>query len=190
MLNRSAEMWENSGARSVLETLGAPLTTQTVGGGQGMADSQRTPRFTEKQNARFWSRVQKSDGCWLWVHDKTNDGYGYFPVMRDGARERRAHRVSWEMAFGPIPAGLVVCHRCDVRLCVRPDHLFLGTPRDNQNDAIEKGRIVRSHCVRGHEFTPANTRWYQTKSGHRGRYCRACIAEHRRRENQRRRKTA
>jgi hypothetical protein len=56
------------------------------------------------------------------------------------AQPRLAHRMSWEMHFGPIPEGMLVLHHCDVRRCVRPDHLFLGTARDNTRDMIAKGR--------------------------------------------------
>jgi hypothetical protein len=86
---------------------------------------------------RFWSRVAKGDGCWLWS-GKTN-GSGYGTLMVDGMM-RRAHRVAWELTRGPIPEGLCVLHRCDNRRCVNPDHLFIGTYRDNRRDCVSKGR--------------------------------------------------
>lgn len=77
-------------------------------------------------------------GCWLWllkVNKKT--GYGSIDV---GKRTRLAHRVSYEAFRGPIPNGMLVCHQCDVRCCVNPDHLFLGTHNDNLIDMHTKGR--------------------------------------------------
>ena len=89
-------------------------------------------------NNRFFSRVQKSSKCWLWTGAKTGEGYGSFSI---GGRDIGAHVYSYGMHVGPI-TGLWVLHKCDTPACVRPDHLFLGTPRDNTQDAIQKTRFV------------------------------------------------
>jgi hypothetical protein len=90
---------------------------------------------------RFWNKVLKHpDGCWEWVGWVDNQGYGC--VWRDGGRSN-AHRVSWNLHFGDIPDKMFVCHKCDNRLCVRPDHLFLGTYLDNIRDRTRKGRSAR-----------------------------------------------
>jgi hypothetical protein len=85
----------------------------------------------------FWRRVDKKgpDDCWIWIGSTTTHGYGQFKLG--------AHRYSWELANGPIPAGYLVCHTCDVRNCVNPNHLFLGTNKDNLHDASLKGRLSR-----------------------------------------------
>ena len=88
---------------------------------------------------RFWSFVGEP-GCWEWRGTKSH-GYGYFWY---GDVNRRAHRLIWELLYGPIPDGMQVCHRCDNRACVRPDHLFLGTQSDNIQDSITKGRFSRN----------------------------------------------
>jgi HNH endonuclease len=87
---------------------------------------------------RFFLKVKKTDGCWLWVGNRGGSGYG---VMRIGEKNVLAHRFSYVHANGPITGGLLVLHRCDNRLCVRPDHLFLGTAKDNTQDALSKGRM-------------------------------------------------
>jgi hypothetical protein len=85
----------------------------------------------------FWPRVKKTVGCWLWLGRVDQDGYGL--CCRDG-HDRRAHRVAWIELYGPIPAGLCVCHTCDTPGCVRPSHLFLATQAENRRDCVLKGR--------------------------------------------------
>jgi hypothetical protein len=91
-----------------------------------------------RASGSFWDKVETSgDTCWLWRGSSFWDGYGQ---VTSGGKLRRAHRVAWEKANGDIPPGMFVCHTCDVPLCCRPDHLFLGTPADNSRDMVEKGR--------------------------------------------------
>lgn len=90
----------------------------------------------------FWSKVEKTDNCWTWKgrRNTARGGYGMFDVRRVTVR---AHRFAYELVNGPIPAGFEVCHRCDDPRCVRPDHLFLGTRKENAADCQSKGRTSR-----------------------------------------------
>lgn len=89
--------------------------------------------------SRFWSRVVvQDDGCWLFGYPRQ---YQSYPVFTHGGAKSVAHRVSWEMTYGEIPDGMFVCHVCDVRQCVNPQHLFLGSPGDNRRDCQAKGRF-------------------------------------------------
>lgn len=94
--------------------------------------------------ARFWTKVNKNHACWLWTA-ATVQGYGRVALRSAGRTvQAYAHRLSYEFAFGSIPNGLSVLHRCDVPLCVRPAHLFVGTQADNLMDARAKGRLDES----------------------------------------------
>lgn len=109
----------------------------------------------------FWSKVSKGpgDGCWTWTACRTPLGYGKFAVRR---RVQAAHRVAWELSYGAIQHGLFVLHRCDNPSCVRPDHLFLGSAKDNTQDMMRKGR--HRGGKRGVANTQAKLSWDQVRA--------------------------
>jgi hypothetical protein len=131
---------------------------------------------------RLWSKVTKGPGCWLWTGATVSGGYGHIGIGR--RTTYRVPRLVWWLETGQDPGDLCVLHRCDVRGCCRPDHLFLGTKAENNADMAAKGRVqtakaraasvarkwARTHCKRGHEITPENTKY--TTTG--WRYCLAC----------------
>ena len=124
---------------------------------------------------RFWDKVEKTDGCWVWTASKNRQGYGYF---RFDGKMRKAHRMAWLFAIGEIPEGMMVCHSCDNPSCVNPEHLWLGTGQDNMDDMNTKGRhgfTKRTHCLNGHEYDEENTREYTNPiTGQFMRVCRSC----------------
>jgi len=122
---------------------------------------------------------EPNSGCWLWEGALTSAGYGHMGRGGTNGGSGTVHRLMWEMENGPAPEGMWVLHRCDVRACCNPAHLFLGTPLDNMRDMHAKGRgriesgpaaiAAKTHCKRGHPFSAENTYL------HRGRrHCRQC----------------
>lgn len=92
---------------------------------------------------RFWAKVSREhpEGCWVWIANKNNKGYGLFRARRLGFYEKvLAHRLSFMDAFGPIPKGGCILHKCDNPSCVNPAHLSLGTHAQNMSDMFSKGR--------------------------------------------------
>lgn len=102
------------------------------------ASAKLVPERARPVAERFWSKVDRSGECWLWQGATVTGGYGLF--RRDG-HNQLAHRVAYELAYGPIPSGLLACHHCDTPACCRPDHLFLGTHDDNARDRDIKKRM-------------------------------------------------
>lgn len=92
---------------------------------------------------KFWDKVDKNGPkilktkCWVWTAFKNKLGYGHFKAK---GFSPYAHRASWEINIGPIPVGMLVCHKCDNPSCIRPDHLFIGTNADNKRDCVSKDR--------------------------------------------------
>lgn len=108
--------------------------------------------------ARFWAKVKKTESCWLWTASVTGSQsvrYGQFKLPRvpDGQPHVYAHRLAWELQYGPIPDGLKICHKCDIAICCRGEHLFLGTQQENLQDASRKGRL---HIARQRRLSPAD----------------------------------
>lgn len=169
------------------ETPVAPLITTRCWRQQGMTGSNST------FESRFWAKVRKGDDCWVWRGGRRFNGYGI--IMR-GNRFEAAHRVSWELAHGLIPSGLLVCHHCDNPPCVRPDHLFIGDHKANSADMVAKGRQrgkaplkpkvlspaerrLQTHCKRGHPLSGENLRIQVNQQGSTMRGCRSCMRQHR-----------
>lgn len=106
---------------------------------------------------RLCSRVNFDDptGCWLWTGTTRGTHPLMYGVMKANGQTWSVHRLSYTLANGPIPDGLLVCHRCDTPLCIRPDHLFLGTHADNMRDCWEKGRhsVLRGEDNGNHQLS-------------------------------------
>ncbi len=89
----------------------------------------------------FWSKVAKGEGCWTWTACRYTQGYGGFGIKYEGKWYLAlAHRVAYLLTHETLPPSAAVCHSCDNPACVRPDHLWLGTRKDNAQDCLAKGR--------------------------------------------------
>lgn len=94
-------------------------------------------------STRFWARVDRPDdatSCWLWRGARKSGGGLRYGHLRVNGHDVTAHRLAWELTYGPIPPGLCICHHCDNPICCNPAHLFLGTHADNMQDRERKGR--------------------------------------------------
>jgi hypothetical protein len=95
-------------------------------------------KLSQSDIDRFFQKIRKTDSCWLWTGALYGAGrYGQFWAKGD---MHLAHRISWMIHFQEIPKGFFVCHKCDVKQCVNPDHLFVGSPADNIDDMVRKKR--------------------------------------------------
>ena len=126
-------------------------------------------RFDDSERQTFWSKVSvgSSDECWDWLGRISEKGYGtYWGPIGGLKKVRRAHRIAYEAAIGPIADGLTLDHLCRNRRCCNPAHLEPVTQAENNRRAA----VAITHCPRGHEYTPENT--YQKPRC--GRVCRVC----------------
>jgi hypothetical protein len=113
-------------------------------------------------------------GCWLWQGSIGGWGYGHISYR---GKSISVHVLMYRITKGAIHKGMRVCHTCDVRHCCNPEHLWLGTQQENIRDCSEKKRHTngaKTHCYRGHEFTPENTLITDAGKGRKRRQCKAC----------------
>ncbi len=149
----------NSHQRSVRPSLGRPQRCggrRKKSGATNMSSQQKPERrvyslgdlpqdYRRVVVERVWSKIVRNEGCWIWQGTYSSYGYGTLNVRFASRKSlhRYAHRLVYEIMYGSIPPGMFVCHTCDNPPCCNPDHLFLGTCRDNVDDMVNKGRQRR-----------------------------------------------
>lgn len=137
---------------------------------------EKNMQLTDCQSARFWRKVQKTEGCWEWTGYRCERGYGSFSPSRGVTAY--AHRIAFTQLRGPIPDRMDLDHLCRNTSCCNPDHLDAVPRRENilrgVGPAARNAR--KTHCIRGHEFTPENT-YAHTVRGLQRRACKKCSCE-------------
>lgn len=125
----------------------------------------------------FWDKVERNPltDCLEWTGRMGRDGYGKLKIK---GKEKRAHRVAYQIGYGLDPKELFVCHKCDNPKCVNPQHLFLGTHTDNMQDMLRKGRHTnqKTHCKYGHSLEDAKV-YFNKKTNNQMRQCKKCLAK-------------
>jgi hypothetical protein len=138
----------------------------------------------DQQKIRFDNKVNKLGtleypDCWMWEACVSSNGYGSFKLYPKKP-SIGAHVASYILYKGDIPNGMIVCHSCDNKFCVNPNHLSLGSHQDNSRDMFAKNRNPwssrpRTHCRRGHDFSIVGVKYGVKKNGKSYRTCRECI---------------
>jgi len=126
----------------------------------------------------FFCKVKKTDTCWFWTASRNNKSKWNYGAFQVNGINTVAHRVAWMIFKGRIPKGLLVCHKCDKGICVNPEHLFIGTPKQNMQDCIAKNRFNaggngwKKYCKRGHLLHGKGSDTYLFRG--KDRNCRPC----------------
>jgi hypothetical protein len=137
-----------------------------------LSDAEYNQRWIEKVLSRC---TRNENGCLIWSGNLNSDGY---PQTNYRAKTVRCHRMLWQITHGvKLAKDIAVCHRCDERLCLEQSHHWLGTWQDNLRDCAAKGRHTngsKTHCRRGHEYTPETTLMTDAGKGRWRRSCKLC----------------